>query len=252
MSAMNRQITSVENSLVKHLVKLRQNTDYRYDHQSIVIEGAKTIKEVSQTHPIKTLLVYDESFLPKNVKASQVYIVNEAVMKKVSGVPTPEGIVAEMAMPKPASLSGKKYILVLDGISDPGNLGTILRTALALGWEGVFVINESCDPFNEKTLRASRGATFRLPIAQGSWAEVKKLIKENDLQPLVADLKGMDFTEVKPKNGVLLVLSNEAHGPSLDAVKICQKIFIPMPGKMESLNVSIAGGILMHALRGSV
>ena len=246
---MNHEITSLVHPIVKHLVKLRQNTDYRYDHQSVIIEGIKTVKEVAQTHPIKTLVAYDGTFIPRGVKGKEVFIVNEAIMKKVSGMQTPEGILAEVEMPKPASLNGLRYLLVLDRVSDPGNVGTILRTALALGWEGVFIVNESCDPFNEKSLRASRGATFRLPIAFGTWKDVKKIVDENKLTPLVADLNGKDLSEIKPAKGIALVLSNEAHGPSEEAQKLCQKVTVPMPGKMESLNVSIAGGILMYALR---
>lgn len=242
-------MTSLQHPIVKHLVKLRQNTDYRYDHQSVVVDGIKTVAEVASTHPIKTLVVCKGHIIPKEIKAEKIYVVNDAVMKKISGMQTPEGIVAEIAMPKSASLKDLRYLLVLDGVSDPGNLGTILRTALAMGWEGVFIINESCDPYNEKAIRASRGALFRLPIAFGGWEEVTKLIKENHLLPLVADVHGKKLTDIKSKNGILLVLGNEAHGPSEEAHKLCEKITIPMPGQMESLNVAIAGGILMYVLR---
>ena len=86
-------------------------------------------------------------------------------MKKISGMQTPEGLVVEIEMPKPAPLEGLKYLLALDGVSDPGNVGALLRTALALGWQGIFILDESCDPFNDKALRSARGATFRLPLA---------------------------------------------------------------------------------------
>lgn len=246
---MNTKITSLQNPLVKHLIKVRQNTDYRYDHESVVIEGVKTVSEVGLSHPIKTIVVCDPSFIPPTIKADHVYIVTEGVMNKISGMKTPEGIIAEVSMPKPVSLKGKRRILVLDNVSDPGNVGTILRTALAFKWGGVFIISESCDPFNEKALRASRGAAFRIPLSFGSWEDVKKLVANDNLHPLVADLDGKDFTAIKPQNGVLLVLGNEASGPSDEAKKLCEKISIPMPGKMESLNVSVAGGILMYALR---
>lgn len=246
---MIRRITSVQHELVKHLVKLRQNHDYRYDHQTIVVDGIKPVREICSKIKPKMLVAWDETLLPKGIEADDVLLVSENVMKKISGMQTPEGVIAEIPMPKPASLKGKRYIIALDGVSDPGNVGNILRTALALGWEGAFIINESCDPFNEKALRAARGATFRLPLAWGKWDQLKKLTQENKLEPIVADLKGTKLQEVKPKDGVLLVLGNEAHGVSDEAKKLCQPVTISMAGDMESLNVSVAGSIIMYALR---
>jgi TrmH family RNA methyltransferase len=246
---MVRHITSVQHELVKHLVKLRQNHDYRIDHQSLVIDGIKPVTEIGRSLKPKVLVAWDETLLPEGMEADDVIIVNESVMKKISGMSTPEGLLAEIPMPKPASFKGKHYIVALDGVSDPGNVGTILRTALALGWEGVFLLDESCDPFNEKALRAARGATFRLPLAWGNWEMLKKIIEENKLDPIVADLEGIKLEDVKLKNGVCLVLNNEAQGASKLARKLCQPVTIAMAGDMESLNVAVAGGILMHALK---
>jgi RNA methyltransferase, TrmH family len=245
---MTRTISSLQNTLVKHLVKIRQNSDYRFDHKTVIIEGYKILDELLGNIRIKTLLAYDQSFIPPHIKAEEILWVSEEVMKKVSGLKTPDGIIAEVEMPKPAALKEMQYIVALDGVSDPGNLGTILRTALALGWDGIFILGESCDPYNEKALRAARGATFRLPIAWGTWQDLKDLVEANKLHAIIADLKGKKLQEVHPKEGILLVLSNEAHGISAEAEKICEKVTILMPGPMESLNVSIAGGIMMHSL----
>lgn len=246
---MVKRIASVQHELVKHLVKLRQNHDYRIDHQRLVIDGIKPVKEVCGKIKAKTLIALDETLIPKGVKAEEVILVNEDVMKKISGMQSPEGLVAEIGMPKPANLKGKNRIVVLDGVSDPGNVGTLLRTALAMGWDGAFIIEESCDPFNEKAIRAARGATFRLPLAWGKWDHIEKLVKENKLEPLVADLGGVSLEDVKAKGGILLVLGNEAHGPSPKAKSLCKPVTIPMSGDMESLNVSIAGGIMMYVLK---
>lgn len=246
---MVRRITSVQHELVKHLVKLRQNHDYRYDHQTLVIDGIKPVKEICSSIRPKKLIAWDETLFPSGVDAEDMIVVNDAVMKKISGMQSPEGLIAEIPMPKPATLKGKRYIIVLDGVSDPGNVGTLLRTALALGWEGAFIVDESCDPFNDKALRAARGATFRLPLAWGKWEQLKKLVQENKLTPMVADLEGTPLQEIKPKNGVLLVLGNEARGGSAQAKKLCQPVTIAMSGDMESLNVSVAGGIIMYSLR---
>lgn len=245
---MNKEITSTQNSIVKHLVRLRQNRDYREEHQSVLVEGIKMIGEICKHHQAKKILAYDEHLVPRGIKSDEVYIVNEAVMKKLTGTQSPEGLVAEVAMPKQASLAKMQYVIACDGISDPGNLGTLLRSALALGWEGVFILSNSCDPYNDKALRAAKGATFRMPIAYGHWSDLKKIISQNKLQPLAADIKGANIELMKVKNGALLVMGNEAHGLSEEAASICERITIPMSGKMESLNVGAAGAILMYML----
>jgi len=248
---MPRQITSVQHPLVKHMVRLRQNRDYRYEHRSLLLEGIKPIAEIGGKFHFKTLMMLNETLLPIGIKADEILIVNESIMKKVSGMQTSEGIIAEIEMPEPASLKGLKFIVAFDGIADPGNLGTLLRTALALGWEGAFIIDETCDPFNEKALRAARGATFRLPIAWGNWQMLHELISKNHLNPVVADLQGTPIEKCERKDSILLVLSSESQGVSEDARKVCDPVTIPMPGEMESLNVAIAGGILMYSfLRG--
>lgn len=245
---MVKRIASVQHELVKHLVKLRKNHDYRVDHQTLIVDGIKPVNEICGKMKAKTLVAWDETLIPSGAKADEVVLVNENVMKKISGMQNPEGLIAEIPMPKPASFKGKLHIIVLDGVSDPGNVGTLLRTALALGWDGAFIVEESCDPFNEKAIRAARGATFRLPLAWGKWEQIEKLVKENKLEPLVADLEGAPLGDIKAKGGVLLVLGNEAHGPSKEAKKLCRPVSIPMGGDMESLNVSVAGGIMMYAL----
>jgi len=245
---MIKHVTSVQHPIVKHLVKLRQNRDYRYDQQSVLIEGVKLVREVSSHLHLKTLLVQDETLVPKGVKADEILVVSESVMNKISGVHTPEGIIAEVAMPKSSTLKGKR-ILAFDGVSDPGNIGALLRTAIALGWDGVFILEDSCDPFNEKAIRAARGATFRLPLAWGNWDQLQQVINDNQLEPILADLQGENLDGFDAKKGVLLVLGNEGHGPTSHAKEICRPVTIPMPGEMESLNVSIAGAIIMYTLR---
>ena len=243
-----KKISSLQHTLVKHLVKLRKNRSYRYENKTVVIEGKKLVSEVCQKQKARYTLAVDESLVPKKVQAEESYLVSHDILRKISGVQTPEGVLAEVPIPPKSSLEGFRYLVAFDGISDPGNLGTLLRTALALGWEGAFILDNSCDPFNDKAVRAAKGATFRLPIRQGSWEELRALIKNNGLQPVAADLNGKNFDAFSSKEGLLLVLGSEAQGLSEEARECCEKITIPMSGKMESLNVSVAGGILMYIL----
>jgi len=246
---MLRRLTSIQHPIVKHLVKLRQNRDYRYDHKSIVVEGIKPVEELVHHGRFKTIVIYNEATIPLGAEADEIVVVNEAVMRKISGMENPEGLIVEIAMPQPASLKGMNYVIALDGVSDPGNMGTLLRSSLALGWDGAFILNNSCDPFNEKAIRAARGATFRLPLAWGDWNSLKQLVQGNKLTPLVADINGVDLAHMKKTSGILLVMGNEAHGASKETKNFCQAVTISMPGAMESLNVAVAGGILMYALK---
>lgn len=244
-----KQISSLQHPLVKHLVKLRQNSDYRYDHHSILIEGSKIIAEAAPITTFKHLLTVSPDLIPKSIKADEILLTTPDIIQKISGLKSSEGILAEIPMPQNQELKDKNYILALDNINDPGNLGTIIRTALALGWEGIFLIDETCDPFNDKSLRASRGAVLKLPIMKGSWDDLKKIIVNNQLQCYVADIEGTPFEQVPPAKGLLLVLGNEAHGPSTLSLNYCKPVNIPMKESMESLNVSVAAGILMYSLR---
>ncbi len=243
-----RYITSVQHPFVKHLVKLRENRSYRYDKKSVLIEGITLVTELRGTKRFKLIAARDEMLIPLGVEAEEVLIVNEGVMQKISGVRTPEGIIAEMEIPQSASLVGKRRIIAFDELNDPGNVGTLLRSALALGWDGAFFLDDCCDPFNDKAMRSARGATFRLPIAWGSWNELDQLINANELTPFVADLMGCELSEAPRTENILLVLGNEARGASEKTKQRCQPLTIKMIGDMESLNVGVAGSIMMYAL----
>jgi RNA methyltransferase, TrmH family len=241
-----RMINSLQHPLVKHLVKLRTENSYRHEHQSLVIEGVKPIKEV---YPFVTKLFYTspyETFV--HAIPGEKWQVTETILQKISGMKSPEGLLAEVRMPSFVSLDKATRVLALDGISDPGNLGALLRTALALGWDFVYFLSGCCDPFNEKAVRAARGAHFKLSLAKGTAEELQLWAKKEGVQPLVADLQGKLTDEIPPALNRLLVLGNEAHGASKGVKSFCQSVTIPMIGEMESLNVAVAGGILLYLL----
>ncbi|MBS4167738.1 RNA methyltransferase [Parachlamydia sp. AcF125] len=245
-----RRLSSLHNPLVKHLVKVRQNSDYRQEHQSVVVEGNIVIAEVAQTHLVKRLLTADLSLIPSSICAEEIFLVDQSILDKVSGMHRSPGILAEIKMPSPSPLKNIRSLLVLNQINDPGNLGTLIRSALAFGWEGIFIVNQSCDIFNEKAIRSARGATFRLPYRKGDLQALEEVLIQNRLSPWVADVSGTPMHEVSPPKKVALVLSNEARGASsLDSPLFSQNITIPMSGKMESLNVAIAGAILLYYLK---
>ncbi len=242
------EIRSLQHPLVKHLVKLRHNRDYREEHQTLVLEGVKMVTEVCCSAAPKVLLVLDETLVPPGVKPRELIVVSEEILSKISGTPSPEGVIAEVAMPAPASLKGKERLLALDGVNDPGNLGTLLRTAVTFGFEGLFLFHDCCDPYNDKALRAAKGATFRLPMWTGTWEELKELAASEKLTCYAADLQGTSVNEMAFPKKSILILGNEAHGLSRSVREGCQTVTIPQQGAMDSLNVAVAGGILMYLM----
>ncbi len=249
---MLKKISSLQHPLVKHLIKIRLNKVYRYQQQTVIVEGIKPVRELSQSQAFIQVIATDQQLIDHSFTCQQMTLVTEEVMQKISGMQQPEGLMVEIAMPLRTSLTGKRYILALDGINDPGNLGNLIRTALGLGWEGIFMTANSCDPFNEKALRAARGATFHMPLFFGSPLEILQLAHQNALLPLVATMQGQSLeiirNNLESHAGILLIMGNEARGVSSALAQQCQQVAIPLSSLTESLNVAVAGGILMFNL----
>jgi TrmH family RNA methyltransferase len=235
-----KEITSLQHPLVKHLVKLRQSRSYRYEHSEAVIEGRKLIAEIDTKCVIATKV-------PDGVTTGEIILASKEVIEKISGQKNSEGIVACVQIPPPHEWTKLKKLIVLDGIADPGNLGTLFRTAQAFNWDGLFLLNSCCDPFNEKALSSARGSTFKIPFKQGSFTELQSLAETFNLKGYAADIEGKNFTSIED-NCLFLVLGNEANGLSQEVIDSCEKITIPISNKMESLNVAVAGGILMQSM----
>jgi len=248
-----RKISSLQHPLVKHFVKLQSSAGYRKECRTVVVEGLKMVRELTSSGALKIVLMTEACFERGSWEAGEIYIVSEEIIKKVVRTSSPEGIVAEAVMPEPSTLKGMKKVLVLDRVSDPGNVGTLLRSALAFGWQGVYLIEGSCDPFNDKALRAAKGATFRIPWRVGSWDDLRASFHEDEVRFLAADLEGTPPEKVViDGRGLFLVLGHEGQGISEEALRCCEKVTIPMEGAMESLNVSAAGSILMYLFKASV
>lgn len=248
MSSVANAISSLQHPLVKHLVKLRDNSTYRYEQQSLLLEGPKPIQEVSVSI---MRLFYTPAYasFADTIKIPEKWQITEPILHKISNMPAPEGLLAEVRLPPFQHLAQDPLVVALDGISDPGNLGTLMRTALALGWEAIYLLPGSCDVFNEKVLRAARGAHFKLKLIKGSVEQLVQWVQTERVQALVADIQGIKPEQVTHAPRRLLVLGNEAHGASPAMQRLCQAVTIPMPGDMESLNVAVAGGILFYLLK---
>ncbi len=249
-----KKLTSLQHPFVKYIVSLRKDSSLRKKENKALVIGTKMVRELSLSMaPIQVLLIQENmlSLFPfiSQEKSPEIFLVTYEILKKITGIANPEPIAAITLIPPFQDLSSTSRLLVLDGLSDPGNVGTLLRSALALGWDGAYLTESTCDPFNEKALRAAKGATFRLPLAMGSWDDFVSMTKKNSFHVLLADTDGFVIEKCAMSVPTALILSSESHGPRADAKKIFQKVTIPMHYRMESLNVASAGAILLYGLR---
>lgn len=241
----NKFITSLQHPFVKDLVRLRKDRAFRREQKKVLVTGSKIVEElVDSGVVIETLILEADFSFPST---SPVIRVSKEVLQKIVGAEEPGGVAAILTIPSFSELLDVSYLLVLDGIADPGNLGTLLRTARALGWEGVYITENSCDPFNERAIRAAKGATFCLPLQEGTWEDFKK--KFSRYQTFVADMEGTSVDLIKGTPPVALILSRESAGARLEAKEQFCSIKIPMSANAESLNVAAAGAILLYELK---
>ena len=245
MEIYTKELTSLQHPLVKYLVKLRKERGFRLEEKKLLLQGKKAILEYPEQ--IDTLLITKKMPLSLPLSPKRSYWVSQEMIKKISGSPSPEPYLATVPLPSFSPLNGKTRLLALDRISDPGNLGTLIRTALALGCDGIFLTTPSADPFMDKALRAAKGATFHLPLCMGTEEELLSLIKHNNAFVYIADRKGTStFSFSLP---FVLILGNESHGVSKPLQSQGSSIAIPISNATNSLNVAVAGGILMYAFQ---
>ena len=233
-----KQILSVQHPFVKHCVALRLERAAREEHRSVLVVGEIMVRERAE---LTTLITTTER---RDLLAQEQYVVSEEVLKKITGVPAPDGFAAVVPLPELRPLTAVPRLLVLDRIADPGNLGTLLRAALALGWDAVAMTPGCVDPFNDKALRASRGAPFLLPMSVASPEEIAQL----STTFVVADMEGTPLRELSVRPPLALVLSNESEGVAPWAQRLGIKVSIPMRSGVESLNVAVSGGIFLYTL----
>ena len=253
-------ITSSQNSKIKFVRALLGRVKERRDANAFVIEGVRLVDEAVISNWGFQFALYDESLnekgksLVERLKSRNVEVdeISERLMQALSETETPQGILAVAEISNlpilrqtPDSVSNSlNFVLIPDQIRDPGNLGTLLRTAAAAGVQAVLLPPETTDAFAPKVVRSGMGAHFRLPIHSTTWEEIREQIK--DLQVYLADMDGQSCWESDLRQPLALIIGGEAEGASDEARKLAtQKISIPMAGNVESLNAGVAGSVLM-------
>ncbi len=222
-----------------------------------VVEGVRLVEEALRAGWQPSLVLYTPDLsqrgleIIRSLSPSIVEEVSPAVMRSASDTQTPQGILAVMAqrtLPLPAALD---FVLVLDAVRDPGNLGTILRTAAAAGVQAVFLAPGCVDPFSPKVLRSAMGAHFCLPLLVLDWTEIEALLKLGEARPGVkiylSDAEGsLPYTQADFRSPAALIVGGEAEGAGAEAQRMAERrIHIPMAPGVESLNAAIAAAILM-------
>ncbi len=236
-----KEIKSAQHKLVKKLVKLRDNRSFRQDSRLVLVPGIKMVEELSQSIPIEILLYTGEKPL---LSSKELIQTTPQILKKITGLTSNESVAACFPLPKEQDLTKNDSLLILDEIRDPGNVGTLFRSALALGRKGIILTPNTVDPFNDKALRASKGAVFHLPFQH---LEKNEILKLPSL--LLADLDGEDADEMTFTTPSSLILSNESRGADNVFCKSCLKVKINMNSQVESLNVATSGSILLYLMR---
>lgn len=244
------EITSLNHEQVKRYAKLIRDNAYRKKEKAVVVEGKKLVLELLEKGKIKSLMIVNEEDLPKNFEGN-CYLITQAILKKISQTITPEGIMAEVHLDEVMPSANCQRLLILDRVSDPGNMGALIRTAAGLNWDAVFLLTGSCDPFNDKALRASKGAVFNMPLISGSLSELLDFLEKKKFAVYIADFNGIspDDISLNGKEPLALILGNEAQGVAPTLRKLFKQVTIPISRAVESLNAAAAGAILMYSLR---
>ncbi len=253
------KISSKDNSLVKHINKLNKSSKYRREKGEFTAEGVRLCKDAMESGAEILSLIICEDALKKHSEiitalenvSDNSYIFSKSVFKSISETKTSQGIICVIkTLDKPTlfdKIKSNGKFLALESLQDPSNLGTILRTAEAIGIDGVVLSGDCCDIYSPKVVRGSMGAVFRIPFIIVN--TVEEFIISNKSTNFYASVVGDDADKINDtvfKEPCVLIVGNEGNGLKKSTIELCdKKITIPMNGRAESLNASAAAAILI-------
>lgn len=236
-------ITSKSNPLIKEISKLADKK-YRRQLGQYLVEGTKPVNECIAAGCDVQKIVCSEELADRYREA---VVVSRGVFESVSSEKSPQGVIAVVAMPKTDLKPPQNSCILLDGLQDPGNLGTIIRTANAAGYGEIYLIN-CADTYSPKAVRASMSGIFFVKIYQGEREEVLSALTETPL--ICADMDGEDIFDFYPPEKYCLCIGSEGSGISAAVFeKSAYKVKIPMRNTCESLNAAVSAGIAMYQLK---
>lgn len=221
-----------------------------------IVEGYHLVNEASKTNLLEAIISTDEKEL-KKINNVRRYLVNDAIINKIATTKNPQNILGIVKMLDhnitnllPIIKGNKTKLIMLDDVNDPGNLGTIIRTAAGLGYDGIIMSPNTVDLYNEKVIRSTQGVMFKIPIIKANLQEVIKLLKKEKVFCIGTALtNAKDVKHITKKDKFAICLGNEAKGISKEVLdNMDENVKIAMNNDVESLNVSIAAGIIMYEM----
>ena len=234
-------ITSTSNNTIKTLIKLKQKK-YRDETGYYLVEGEHLVEEAMKAKQVECLISTKDitSDLP-------IVIVSNEVMSKLSFTKSPQFIMAKCKIKKENKLIDGKRYLILDDLQDPGNIGTLIRTALAFSIDQVILSNNCVDLYNDKLLRSMQGANFHINCIYDDLKTVISTLKKNNVKIIGSALEnGQDIKQIKISEKMAFIVGNEGNGMNKDILQECDYVgYIPI-NTIESLNVASAGSIMMY------
>ena len=259
---MQEIITSRENTKIKYACKLVQNAAFRRSERSFLAEGSKLCHELAKTLPIKVIL-YTAKALEKDPALAdlceQQYLIEPHVADKLADAATTQGVFAIFEMPQPGIevLQRGGHYLALERVQDPGNVGALVRSAAAFGFDAVVLGPGCASPWAPKTLRASMGAAGRMPVLEvPSLPDALNHMSDQGITCLAAALynsRPLSAVPGKFDGGLCVVIGSEGQGLTQQAVDACKiSVRIPITDRVESLNAGVAGSVLLWHFRGDV
>ena len=253
-------IQSKDNKTIKHIISLQQRK-YRQKFGEYTVEGIRAVKDLGKKGFLRAILIREskrselEPLVQKDFSISSVYVVQDPIFDKIENSVNGQGIlgIAKKCINELHSFIVEDGLYVaLDGVQDPGNLGTIIRTAVAAGAKGIFLLKGTVDPYNEKCVRSTMSALCNIPIFEDiTLSEFYDFIKDNTIKTYVTSLdNAKSYHTISYAKRTMVILGNEGNGVSKEIIEMCdQAITIPMYGNIESLNVSIAAALCMYKVR---
>lgn len=248
-------ITSNQNPKVKYVRSLQESGRLRRENQSFVVEGVRLVEEADKANWKAELIFYTRGLSQRGMdlvdgfaeRGTQIFQVSENVMQAVSDTQNPQGILAVLPSKELAVPEKFDFVLIPDAVRDPGNMGTLLRTACAAGVESIFIPPNTVDVYAPKVVRAAMGAHFWLPLRVLSWQEIKVLLERSQVNIFLAEVEaGIEYTLADFKGPSVIVIGGEASGAGSAAQELAaQTIHIPMPGVADSLNAAVAAAIIL-------
>lgn len=258
---MIQRITGKDNKTLKLIKSLRKKSN-RSEQKKFVAEGKRIVREAFEFVPQSIhSVVVSEVFFEKEVEfvkraevvCDKVMVVSEQIFTDISDTDTPQGVLAVVRMPQEEFFADEnaKDIVILDEVSEPGNLGTVIRTAEAFGFDGIYLMKGCADIFSPKTVRATMGSVFRMKFRSNCTGEDIKLLKAEGFSIVSTTPSGEDLLEsFKAPKKTAVVIGNEAHGICGDILENSDfRVKISMDGLAESLNAAVAAGIAMHWIK---